>query len=70
MYTDAEKCLSDTKVISTKAVTCIDFVERTSETMYVRMTNTNNGCYSYVGKIRNSGSQQLNLADNCVVGLQ
>lgn len=38
---------------------CISFVERTTEADYVRVTNSDSGCFSYIGRI--GGAQQLNL---------
>lgn len=38
---------------------CITFVERTNEADYVRVTVSDSGCFSYIGRI--GGAQQLNL---------
>lgn len=42
-----------------EASLCLKFVQRTDEFDYVRVTVTDNGCYSYIGRI--GGAQQLNL---------
>ena len=42
-----------------EASLCLKFVERTDQTDYVRVTITDSGCYSYIGRI--GGAQQLNL---------
>lgn len=39
--------------------TCIRFIPRTTESDYVKITNDNTGCWSWVGKI--GGPQVLNL---------
>lgn len=44
-----------------EASLCLHFIERTTETDYVRVTISDSGCYSYVGRI--GGAQQLNLQD-------
>ncbi|CAL8110955.1 unnamed protein product [Orchesella dallaii] len=47
-----------------EAKTCIEFKKRSDESNYVRITNLNQGCFSFVG--RAGGSQQLNLGPGCV----
>lgn len=42
-----------------EAKLCLHFVERTTETDYVRVTISDSGCYSYIGRL--GGAQQLNL---------
>ncbi|ODM98970.1 Zinc metalloproteinase nas-6 [Orchesella cincta] len=44
--------------------TCIEFKKRTNQTDFVRITNLNQGCFSYVG--RSGRSQQLNLGPGCM----
>jgi hypothetical protein len=42
--------------------TCIKFVRRTNERDFVRITNTNGGCYTFPGK--SGGQQMLSLQDS------
>lgn len=46
-------------MIHISTLTCIKFVERKSETDYVRITNGATGCWSYIGRI--GGGQIVNL---------
>lgn len=41
---------------------CLTFVERTTEADYIRVTSSESGCFSNVGRI--GGPQQLNLQSN------
>ncbi|XP_058832213.1 astacin-like [Topomyia yanbarensis] len=43
-------------------VSCVLFVERTTQTDYVKVTGEYTGCWSYLG--RRGGAQQLNLQPN------
>jgi hypothetical protein len=40
---------------------CIKFIPRTTEATYIEVYNSNDGCWSYIGKQRASGKQQLSL---------
>lgn len=40
-------------------MSCVKFVQRTTEVDYVEVIGTNSGCWSYVGRL--GGMQQLNL---------
>ncbi|XP_057379761.1 hatching enzyme 1.2-like isoform X1 [Daphnia carinata] len=46
--------------------TCIRFVPRTTETNYISIFKSGQGCWSYVGMI-NNGAQGVSLDDGCVV---
>ena len=57
--TDAQKAAIRTALNEMEAVLCIRFVERTTESNYIRVTSSDSGCFSYIGRI--GGAQQLNL---------
>lgn len=58
--TDAQKnAIRASLDVMEEKLECIQFVERTNEADYVRVTTTDSGCYSYIGRI--GGAQQLNL---------
>ncbi|XP_064611242.1 uncharacterized protein LOC135475322 isoform X2 [Liolophura sinensis] len=44
--------------------TCVQFVPRTTEEDYIYINNTQQGCYSYVGRI--GGQQVLSLSTRCI----
>lgn len=57
--TEAQKQAIRTALNEMQAKLCITFVERTTETDYIRVTSSESGCFSYIG--RTGGAQQLNL---------
>jgi len=49
------------------AYTCLQWIERTSQTRYVNITRTGGGCWSWVGMISESNQPQtLHLGTNCL----
>lgn len=56
---DAQRAAVREALNEMEAALCLTFVERTTQTDYVRVTVTDSGCFSYIGRI--GGAQQLNL---------
>lgn len=54
--------INSMRLMESQTSNCIKFVERTTETNYVLIRNTNYGCYSYIGMI--GGVQELSLQYN------
>lgn len=48
---------------------CITFVERTNQQNYLYISKTGGGCYSYVGKQRPAGAQQVSLDNGCLYNM-
>lgn len=59
---DADRAIILSGMIEIAKYTCIRFVPRTTEEDYLRITNDNTGCWSYVG--RTGGAQSVNLDAN------
>lgn len=59
VMTEAQKEAVREALAEMESSLCLNFIERTTEVDYVRVTVTDSGCYSYVGRI--GGAQQLNL---------
>lgn len=57
--TDEQKAYIRESLTEMEAVLCLTFVERTTQTDYIRVTSSDSGCFSYIGRI--GGAQQLNL---------
>lgn len=62
VMTEAQKAAVREGLDEMEAKLCLHFVPRTTEKDYVRVTVTDSGCYSYIGRL--GGAQQLNLASN------
>lgn len=60
--TDEQKVAIREALDEMEASLCLTFVERTTESDYVRVTSSESGCFSYIGRI--GGAQQLNLQSN------
>ncbi|XP_074641340.1 zinc metalloproteinase nas-15-like [Tubulanus polymorphus] len=66
---DSSISASQAKIFATAVAeyqksTCIRWIIRTNQASYVRIFK-GNGCYSYVGRLRESSSQKLSLSSGC-----
>lgn len=59
VMTEAQRVAVREALTEMEQTLCLNFVPRTTETDYVRVTVSDSGCYSYIGRI--GGAQQLNL---------
>ena len=48
---------------------CITFTPRTNQANYLYISKTGGGCYSYVGKQRPAGAQQVSLDNGCLYNM-
>ncbi|XP_050088545.1 astacin-like [Anopheles aquasalis] len=66
-FTAAEQATIIQGMDQIAAKTCVRFVARTTQALYISITNTATGCWSYVGRSLSNAENQVNLQNpSCV----
>uniref|UniRef100_A0A6E8V5C7 Metalloendopeptidase n=1 Tax=Anopheles coluzzii TaxID=1518534 RepID=A0A6E8V5C7_ANOCL len=66
-FTTTQQGVIQSAMAQIAAATCVRFVPRTTETLYVTIGNGESGCWSYVGRSTRNSENQVNLqSPECV----